>query len=89
MDELVANPAYRHASYSHGIPRMEGGVIGGFEQTIPINVLAHKTFDQKIAEGKTKAQALRSMQTSRWSENFDQESLDKAMKYLENINKTD
>ena len=89
MDELVANPSYQHASYSHGIPRMEGGVIGGFDQTIPINVLAHKTFDQKIAEGKTKAQALRSMQTSRWNENFDQESLDKAMKYLENINKTD
>ena len=87
LDELVANPAYEHASYSHGIPRMEGGIIGGFDQTIPINVLAHKTFNQKIAEGKTKAQALRSMQTSRWSEHFDQESLDKAMQYLENLNK--
>jgi hypothetical protein len=68
---------------------MEGGMIGGFEQTVPINVLAHKTFDQKIAEGKTKAQALRSMQTSHWSENFDQESLDKAMKYLERTKKTE
>jgi hypothetical protein len=87
LDELVENPAYQHASYSHGIPRMEGGVIGGFEQTIPINVLARKTFDQKIAEGKTKAQALRSMQTSRWSENFDQQSLDEAMKYLEKSKK--
>jgi hypothetical protein len=88
LDELVENPAYQHASYSHGIPRMEGGVIGGFEQTIPINVLARKTFDAKIAEGKTKAQALRSMQTSRWSENFDQESLDNAMKYLEQSKKS-
>jgi hypothetical protein len=86
-DALIENPVYPHGSYTHGIPRMEGGIIGGFDQTIPINILAHKTFDKKIAEGKTKAQALRSMQTSHWNEHFDQESLDKATKYLENLNK--
>lgn len=85
-DALIQNPIYPHGSYTHGIPRMEGGIIGGFEQTVPINVLAHKTFNQKIAEGKTKAQALRSMQTSHWNEHFDQESLDKAMQYLEKTN---
>jgi hypothetical protein len=89
QDALIENPIYPHGSYTHGIPRQAGGIIGGFEKTIPINVLAHKTFDQKIAEGKTKAQALRSMQTSHWSENFDQESLDKAMKYLERTKKTE
>lgn len=84
-DALIENPVYPHGSYTHGIPRQEGGVIGGFEQTVPINVLAHKTFDKKIAEGKTKAQALRSMQTSHWNEKFDQESLDKAMEYLQGL----
>jgi hypothetical protein len=87
QDALIENPVYPHGSYTHGIPRMEGGMIGGFKDTIPINILAHKTFDQKIAEGKTKAQALRSMQTSHWSENFDQESLDKAMDYIKKTTK--
>ena len=83
QDVLTQTGVYPHGSYSHEIKRKAGGVIGGFKDTIPIDILAHKTFDAKIAEGKTRAQALRSMQTSHWSENFDQESVDKAMKYLE------
>lgn len=83
QDVLTQTNVYPHGSYTHGIKRKAGGVIGGFEDTIPIDILAHKTFNAKIAEGKTRAQALRSMQTSHWSENFDQESVDKAMKYLE------
>jgi hypothetical protein len=83
QDVLTQTGVYPHGSYTHEINRKAGGVIGGFKETIPIDVLAHKTFDAKIAEGKTRAQALRSMQTSHWSEHFDQESVDKAMKYLE------
>jgi hypothetical protein len=82
-DTLIENMIYPHGSYTHGIPRQAGGVIGGFENTIPIEILARKTYNKKIAEGKNRQQALRSMQTSHWSEHFDQESLDKAMKFLE------
>lgn len=83
QDVLTQTGVYPHGSYSHEIKRKAGGIIGGFKDTIPIDILAHKTFNAKIAEGKTRAQALRSMQTSHWSEHFDQESVDKAMKYLE------
>jgi len=87
QDQLIANPVYPHGSYTHGIPRQAGGVIGGFEDTIPIEVLARKTYNAKIAEGKSRQEALRSMQTGHWSEQFDQESLDAAMKYLQNQTK--
>ena len=87
QDQLIANPAYPHGSYTHGIPRQAGGVIGGFENTIPIEILARKTYNAKIAQGKSRQEALRSMQTGHWNEQFDQESLDAAMKYLQDQTK--
>ena len=87
QDQLIANPVYPHGSYTHGIPRQAGGVIGGFENTIPIEILARKTYNAKIAEGKSRQEALRSMQTGHWSEQFDQESLDAAMKFLQDQTK--
>jgi hypothetical protein len=87
QDQLIANPIYPHGSYTHGIPRQAGGVIGGFENTIPIEILARKTYNAKIAQGKSRQEALRSMQTGHWNEQFDQESLDAAMKYLQDQTK--
>lgn len=87
QDQLIANSAYPHGSYTHGIPRQAGGVIGGFENTIPIEILARKTYNAKIAQGKSRQEALRSMQTGHWNEQFDQESLDAAMKYLQDQTK--
>jgi hypothetical protein len=87
QDQLITNPIYPHGSYTHGIPRQAGGVIGGFENTVPIEILARKTYNAKIAQGKSRQEALRSMQTSHWNEQFDQESLDAAMQYLQNQTK--
>lgn len=82
MDELNANPDYVHESYSHGIPRQEGGMIGGLAEPVPTRILAHKTYDAKIREGRLPHQAARSMQTSSWSEKFDEQSLEKTLEYL-------
>ena len=82
MDQLNPNPDYIHDSYSHGIPRAEGGMIGGLAEPVPTRILANKTYDAKIAEGRLPHQAARSMQTSSWSEKFDEQSLEKTLAYL-------
>lgn len=82
MDVLNESPDYIHDSYSHGIPRDPNGMLGGLEEIIPTRILAHKTYDAKIKEGKLPHQAARSMQTSQWSEHFDEQSLEKTLEYL-------
>lgn len=82
QDKLIATPQYEHGSYTHGIPRDPDGIVGGLEQTVPTRILAHKTFAGHLAKGRSPNAAASSMQKGQWSEEFDQESLDKAMAYL-------
>lgn len=81
-DQLVPDHVYGHDSYTHGIPRDPNGLVGGFEQTIPTRILAHKTFAKHLAAGRSPAAAASSMQKGQWSEHFDNESLEKALEYL-------
>jgi hypothetical protein len=84
----LIDPAMNHLSYSAGIPRVEGGLLGGIQDasgnivSVPDESLWPKLFAQKRAEGATEHGIRRSMMMSHQGEVFDQQALDNLMKLL-------
>lgn len=84
----LVNPIFEHGSYNKGIPRKEGGLLGGFVNSegqivsVPDETVFRKTFETKRKQGKKDHQIRRSMMMSHTGEVADEQTVEGIMKYL-------
>lgn len=88
LSKGIVTPDFNHFSYSAGMPRQEGGLLGGIANakgeivSVPDDKMWVKTFNKLRAAGKKDHNIRRSMQIAHHGEVFDQQNLDSVMKYL-------
>lgn len=84
----LVDPMFEHGSYNKGIPRKEGGLLGGFVNaegqivSVPDETVFRKTFEAKRKQGKKDHQIRRSMMMSHTGEVADEQTVEGIMKYL-------
>lgn len=79
-EPIMLNNSLRHGSYSAGIP---GTVVGGLENTIPLNLMFPKSYAAQKAMGRDDTKINRSFMMSHQQELADQQWLDNIMQHLE------
>ena len=79
-EPIMLNNSLRHGSYSAGIP---GTIVGGLENTIPLNLMFPKSYAAQKAMGRDDTKINRSFMMSHQQELADQQWLDNIMQHLE------
>jgi hypothetical protein len=84
----LLDPTFKHGSYNKGIPRKEGGLLGGIMNaegqivSVPDEIMFRKTFEELRKQGKRDDRIRRSMMMSHKGEVADEQTVEGIMKYL-------